>query len=141
MKWENWFEGSIIAQHCLIHLDGTDFHIQEPSPFNPMWYSHKFKGLGVQYEVRICLQTGWIVWWNGILPCRMYPDINIAQQWLIYELDKDIHEVVLADGGYKDGGQHFITSGGQHDYILKMMTDARVRHETVNKLLKDYNML
>ena len=30
---------------------------------------------------------------------------------------------------------------GQNDYIVKRMADTRVRHETVNKLLKDYNML
>ena len=35
-------------------------------------------------------------------------DMNIAQQWLIYELD----EVVLADRGYKDGGQYFIMPSG-----------------------------
>ena len=30
---------------------------------------------------------------------------------------------------------------GENDYIDKMMMDARARHETVNKLLKDCNML
>ena len=34
-----------------------------------------------------------------------------------------------------------MTQSGQNDYIDKMMADARVRHETVNKLLKDYIML
>ena len=36
-----------------------------------------------------------------------------------------------------------MTLSGQNDYIDKMMADARVRHETVKKLLKvkDYNML
>ena len=106
-----------------------------------MWCLHKFEGPGVWYEVGICLHTGWIVWWNGMFPCGTYPDINIAWQWLIYGLDEDIHEVVLMDGGYMGGGQHFIMPGGQHDYINKMMTDARVRHETVSKLLKDYHML
>ena len=74
----NQFEGSVIGQHCFISLDGTDFHIQEPSPFNPMWYSHKFEGLGVWYEVGICLQMGWIVWWYGTFPYRMDPDVSIA---------------------------------------------------------------
>ena len=45
----------MVGQLCFIRLDGTDFSIQEPSPFDPMWYSHKFKGLGVQYKVGICL--------------------------------------------------------------------------------------
>ena len=29
---------------------------------------------------------------------------------------------------------------GQNDYVDKMMTDARVQHETVNKLLKDFGI-
>ena len=80
-----------------------------------------------------------LVEWGYI--CGTYPGINIAQQCLIYELDEDIGKVVLADGGYNDGGQYFIIPSGSHDYIDKMMTDARARHAAVNKLLKDYNML
>ena len=34
----------------------------------------------------------------------------------------------------------FITPGGKNDYVDKMMVDARARHETVNKLFKDYNV-
>ena len=30
---------------------------------------------------------------------------------------------------------------GQYDYLDKGMVDARARHKTVNKLLKDYKML
>ena len=56
----------MLGQHCFISLDGMDFHIEEPSPFDPMY---KFEGPCVQYEVGIGLQTGWIVWWNGAFPC------------------------------------------------------------------------
>ena len=88
-------------------LNGTDFHSQEPSPFDPMWYCHKFEGQGVHYAVGICWQTGCTAWWNGSFPCGGYPDLNIARQWLIHELDDDIEEVVLVDGGYNDGGEYF----------------------------------
>ena len=37
IKWDNQFDDRIADQCCSISLDGTDFHIQEPSPFNPMW--------------------------------------------------------------------------------------------------------
>ena len=106
-----------------------------------MWYSHKFEGPGVQCKMGICLQTGWIVWWNGTFPCGACPDLNIAWQWLSYKLDEEIQEVVLADGGYKDGGEYFVIPSEQNDGIDKMMVDVRVRHETVNKLPKDYNIL
>ena len=73
-----------------------------------MWYSHKFEGPGVHYEVGICLQAGGIVWWNGAFPCGGYPDLNIVRQWLIHELDDYIEEVVLVDGGYNDGSEYFL---------------------------------
>ena len=120
-------------------MDGTDFRILEPSPFDPKWYSHKFKGAGVRYEVGICLKTGWIVWWNGAFPCGAWPDLRIARDWLVQELLPN--EKVIADGGYNDSGCYFVTPTGRNDYQDKMMADARARHETVNNLLKHYNIL
>ena len=85
-----------------------------------MWYSQKFEGLCVQYEVGIHMQTGWIVWWNGAFPCGTYPDINRVQQWLIYKLDEDISKVVLVDGGYNNGGQYFIMPSEDDDRCKSM---------------------
>ena len=124
IKWENRFDERLPGQRCFITVDGTDFRIQEPSPFHPQWYSHKFEGPGLRYEVGVCLRTGWIVWWNGAFPCGSWPDINIARDGLIDELDDSIQEMVLADGGYRDDYQYFITPSGRNDYIDKMMADA-----------------
>ena len=55
-------------------------HIQEPTPFDPKWFSDKFEDPSVWYKVGICLQTGWIVWWNGVFPCGNYPDLCIVWQ-------------------------------------------------------------
>ena len=49
------------GKDCLISVDGTDFKIKEPTPFSPMWCSHKFKGAGLHYEVGVCILTGEIV--------------------------------------------------------------------------------
>ena len=77
-------------------MGGAHFRIQQPFPFDPQWYSHKFEGPGVGYEVVICLRTGWIVWWNGAYPCGSYPDINVVRDFFMYELEEG--EMVLADG-------------------------------------------
>ena len=45
-------------QQCKITVDATDFRIQELIPFNPKWYSHKFKGLGLRYEVLYVSKQG-----------------------------------------------------------------------------------
>jgi hypothetical protein len=124
---------------CLVTLDGTDFRIHEPSPFHPKWYSHKFNGPGVRYEVGICIQTGWIVWTNGPFPCGAWPDLRIARDWLHFELDDG--EKYLADGGYNDGGNYSETPNGLNNQDQKMKSDARARHETVNGLFKHWSIL
>jgi hypothetical protein len=55
-------------QVCKITVDGTNFWIYEPMPFDRKWYSHKINGPAVRYKVGICIKTGWIVWINGPFP-------------------------------------------------------------------------
>jgi hypothetical protein len=50
---------------CKVTVDGTDFRIMEPIPFDSKWLSEKFNEPGVKYEVAVCIQTGWIVHTNG----------------------------------------------------------------------------
>lgn len=45
----------------LISVDGTDCPILEPCPFSTTWFSHKFKGAAIKYEVALDMQ-GNIVW-------------------------------------------------------------------------------
>ena len=85
-------------QKCFVTVDGTDFPIQEPIPFNRRWCSHKIKSAALRYEIGVCLKTGWIVWVNGPFPAGAYPDSKIAAESLIYYLDDN--ECFVADGGY-----------------------------------------
>ena len=80
-------------------VDGTDFRIQQPHPFNKKWYSHKFKGPGLRYEVAVCIQTGDVVWINGPFPCGKWPDLKIFQLRLKHMLGPE--EKVEADDGYR----------------------------------------
>jgi len=84
---------------CKISVDGRDFSIQEPSPFDRKWYSHKFKGAGVWYEVGVCLQTGDIIWMNGPFECGSFPDGKIAAEMGLYA-SLDDSEKFVCDGGY-----------------------------------------
>ena len=74
--------------------------MQEPIPFNAKWYSHKFKGPGLRYEVAVCIITRWIVWVNGPFPAREWPDRKIAQAGI--NLNLDDNECYVGDGGYYD---------------------------------------
>ena len=54
---------------CLVTIDGVDFPIYEPTPFDFTWYSHKFRGAGVCYEIAVAIKTGDIVVFNGHFEC------------------------------------------------------------------------
>lgn len=116
-------------------LDGTDFRIAEPSPFDPKWYSHKFKAAGLRYEVGLSITTGKIVWQYGGFACGEMNDLMIARDKLVQFLIPN--EKVLADKGYQDS-RYFITptdeNGIRHKQIMS-------RHETVNKRYKQFEIL
>jgi DDE superfamily endonuclease len=135
--WINRFaddNGSI----CKISVDGTDFHIQEPRPFDRKWFSHKFKGPGVRYEVGVCLQTGDIVWTNGPFQCGSYPDGKIATEMgLDAALDRG--ERYVCDGGYY--GPRADKPNGLNNADQYMKQVARSRHETVNARFKQFGVL
>jgi hypothetical protein len=124
---------------CKITLDGTDCPINEPTPFHRMWYSHKFKGPGVRYEIGLCIQTGWIVWKNGPYPCGRYPDLTIARDKIQYCMVPG--EKYVADGGYRDAGTFGDTPNGLNNPDQKMKRLARARHETVNRRFKQFEVL
>jgi hypothetical protein len=129
IRWENRMmldNGSI----CKISLDGSDFSIFGQYPFSGSWFSHKLKGPGLRYEIGLCIQTGWIVWAAGPYPCGLWPDLRIARNQLVHELDYG--EMYLADGGYSDGHIFADTPNGLNDWDQRMKSVCRARHETVN---------
>lgn len=84
---------------CRLTVDGTDFRICKPSPFSTRWFSHKFKGPGLRYEVAVSIVGGDIVHTNGPFPCGAWPDIKIFRSDLINKLAPG--EMVEADNGYR----------------------------------------
>lgn len=141
IQWENRLINDN-GSTCKITVDGTDFRIYEPTPFSSRWYSHKFKGPGLRYELGVCIQTGEIVWVNGPFPCGDYPDLRIAREGLIYALAASpVKEMAVADGGYNDGYEFFDTPTGINDNEQYMRSIARARHETINNRLKNYGAL
>jgi len=139
INWEDrniGWDGSTIYR---VTVDGTDCRIQEPQPFSPKWYSHKFCGPGVRYEIVVAVNTGVIVSVNGPYCCGSWPDLKIARQSLVHKLDEG--EFAVADGGYRDGYVKFLTPTGLHDPEDHSEAVFRARHETVNARLKKWNIL
>jgi hypothetical protein len=51
------FQGWNGRNQCLTVLDGTDVKCTEPVPWGSIWWSHKYNGAGLQYEVATCIAT------------------------------------------------------------------------------------
>ena len=122
-----------------ITVDGVDHQVYDQSPWSTRWYSHKFKKAGLRYEVGVCIQTGDIVWTHGPFACGAWPDISIFRAKLKRMLRPG--EMVVADKGYR--GKRCIRTA----YNKVSQTDGRAmnkdlaRHETVNRRLKQFNVL
>lgn len=139
--WENRFRDNI-GNVCLVSVDGTDFRIQEPTPFWKGWHSRKFNASGLRYEVAISIRSGDVVWIHGPFPCGSWPDITIFRNALKYELNDG--EKVEADKGYR--GEPECVCVPNHNVFLnrvgrRQKTLVRARHETLNKRLKQWRCL
>jgi hypothetical protein len=113
------------GSRCKVSVDGTDFRIWEPRPFNKKWYSSKFNGPGVRYEVGVCIQTGWIVWTNGPFPCGEWSDVKIALDGIVYMLEGD--ERLIADKGYRGHPCYFDCPWKHLDNVHQRARKAIVR--------------
>ena len=124
---------------CSISVDGTDFKVQEPYPFNRKWKSHKYSGAALKYEVAISVFSGDIVWIYG--PHRGGKhDLTIFHECLMGMLEEG--EMVEADAGYM-GEADFIRM--KLDYTTKEdlmeKEQIRARHETCNRRFKVWSIL
>jgi DDE superfamily endonuclease len=115
----------------------------KPKPFSPKWYSHKFNGPALRYEVAVNIQNGWIVHINGPFPAGKFSDLKIARErsTLLLESSEFEDEMALADGGYQDGYLHFETPTGEVNEDQHMKGIARARHETINRRFKLWKIL
>lgn len=127
----------MFSENARASVDGTDFRILEPTPFDPKWYSHKFHGPGMRYEVAVCIATGRIVSAHGPFPCGQYSDVRIFRIALKARLEDG--EYIVADGGYND--ERCRSCKGTNDPNRRLFSVIRARHETVNRRFKQFNAL
>ena len=124
---------------CRVSVDGTDFMIYEPHPFDKKWKSPKFKGGGLSYEVAISISSGDIVWVHGPFRGAKH-DITMLGEALKHKLDEG--EMVEADLGYKGEPDKIKV---KHDWVdvPEMIEKQRIRarHETCNHRFKVWGIL
>jgi len=126
-----------------VTVDGTDFRTERQTGQGKSWYSHKFHGPGLRYEVGVSILDGNIVWLNGPFPCGDWPDITIFRLSLMKFLDYG--ERVEADDGYIGESPKFIKCPKKDTIVCdaqkKLKSRIRSRHETVNQRFKQFAIL
>lgn len=125
-------------------VDATDCHIYRQHDNPKAFFSHKFGGPGLRYEIAVCILTGDIVWVMGPFPCGDWPDIVIFRYALRNLLEEG--ERVEADDGYvgEDPQNVKAASSMVHDQDEKQLyirSRVRRRHETVNKRIKQFKCM
>ena len=118
-------------------MDGTDFPVNEVTPFNPQYFSHKFLSAGVRYDVGLNIVTGEVVYWGGGYPAGMHNDLELARIGIVPLLQPG--EKVIADKGYEDRNYFIFPTDLRGDNsLIKKIT---ARHENINARLKCWAFL
>ena len=136
-----------VQNDCLVSVDGVDFRIEEPYPYERQWsrrwYTNKFSGPGLRYEIAICILTGELVWINGPFSPGVYNDYKIFMECgLKSMLEKN--ERIEADDGYlgADPAYAKAKSAPWHsESSLVIRNNVRARHETINNRMKFFGIL
>ena len=121
-------------------IDGIDLGINEPTPFDPLWYSHKFNGPAIRYEIGVSIQTGWLVWVYGPFPAGDFPDLEIFRLGL-----RDLlapNERVECDLGYGGDSKTRTPNDFDDNHSWRYQKGkARARHEAINGKFKQFRIL
>lgn len=104
------------------------------------WYSHKFNGPGVAYEVAVHVRADKIVWISGTFKAGV-SDLSIFRQENGLKEKIPIGKKLIADNGYI-GEAQLSTPNAFDSVAVKLFKQrARARHENVNGRLKRFNIL
>ena len=93
----------------------------------------------LRYEIGICIQTGWICWFNGPFPCGSFSDRRISMEALIYVLRRI--EKVQADTTYGSLYHETPDKSRCGTPYEQMKAKARARNETINGRIKVFGYL
>lgn len=138
IRLDNRFDKWNQKSQALMSIDGVDCMANEPFPFDTTYYSQKFNGPALKYEVGVSIATGYIVWTNGPFKAGK-PDAEVFKDDLVHLLAED--EVVEADGGYRGHNKLMAPTVATSRVDRKAKSVVRGRHENINGRLKIFNVL
>lgn len=143
----NWFNHNGILLGRTV--DGIHYAIDEPRPFNTIYSSHKLGGkAGLMYEYVLATDRNTILWLNGPFPAGL-PDIKVCEEKgltaAIRALQAELPgaRVIADDGYFKNKLVDVLLYRNELDprEINWFKDRALSRHESFNKLTRNYNCL
>jgi hypothetical protein len=121
-------------------VDGIDCRIREPRKIpSTEWYSHKFDGPGLTYELGIAIHQQKLVWIRG-------PERSGKGDLQNFRAENGLKskipggKKVVADSIYKDPVCAIKNPQDTAD-VRRFKRRARARHETFNGRLKNFSVL
>jgi hypothetical protein len=126
-------------------VDGTHGSKTEPQhpvwSQDPEWYSHKFNGAGVNYELGISISESRLVWMNGPFKAGRNDVLIFKEEGLKAKLRR-CGKRAIGDGGYS-GHPREISTPNSHDSkaVFKFKSRALKRHEKFNGMTKNFDCL
>lgn len=126
----------------IISVDGTHCRISEPrSEPSASWYSHKFNGPAVNYEIAICISTGTVVWVNGPFPAGSNPDLVVFRKPDGLRSKIPAGKKVIADNVYASEPLCSVSNPLDSEALKKFKARVKARQESFNNRIKAFNIL
>jgi len=123
-----------------ITVDGTHCPILEPRKEpSKTWYSHKYNGPGLSYEIAMLIHRPQIAWINGPFKAGVSDSAIFMKEGGLKEKLEASGKLAIADDGYKGQHEILITKNPFYsDEVNTYIKRARARQESVNKRIKDF---
>ena len=139
IRWDKRFRNVPNDVVIRASVDGTDFPIEEPFPFDKTFKSPRMECSALKYEVCISIYSGDIVWIYGPHPGGKN-DKTIFKEHLVGMLEDG--ELLEADRGYI-GLEEWIHCPDDCDKNEEYLEKAwiRAKHETCNRRFNEWSIL
>ena len=131
-------KGKGLQKIPLLTGDCTDCKIDEPSPWNTKWKSHKFCGPGLQYIVALAIHSNNICFSAGPFPATRNESRTYKEELLPL---LPATEPIEVDSGPGGDLRLMGPAAGSSRIIRKKKSVIRGRQETIFNRMKQYNVL
>ena len=134
--WGNFGPDGVVF---VLSVDGVHFKIKEPrrTP-SARWFSHKFHGPGLAYELACSIHTHQLAWIRGPYPAATH-DLAIFREEL--EGTIPVGKLVVADSGYSSSPKVSTVLESDSVELATFKERAKARQENFNERIKRFQIL